>query len=862
MYSNTKYARNNNKDYDGLLRDCGARSLGWYVAAYSGKDNCFDIDHEDIENTKYLIKECANREKTIRNLIKEQRIVEKKFKNIRSKRKSYRKSFDDCVIAYENGLLQFLIGFLIPFNYSEGNDKQLEYTRIYGNRINMNEIREYYEYLLKNINYHNKYVNYIKVVGLRLCKNCKYYLFKYILLKNFYYLLIGLICVMFILILYTRSLLIMISTFLEIIFSFVSAYFIYHIVFGIKFFPFMNFVALLILIAIGTDDVFIFFDAFQQELSYISNYDNNNLFTVVENTLKHVMYSISVTSITTSTAFFTGMITSITSLKCFSLFCGIAVLSNLFFMILWIPPIFIFKFKLERKFNYSKIIYIFKLDEKLLELKKKLLNMIKNSLYKFLLNYSMELIIFLTTIGISGIIIVIVTPKFKLPNQDNFPVYTKGEILEDYDEIYKKLFRDYEEIKRIRNMNKMLPINIVFGSKLIDKGNNWNPDDLKILNPDNKLIKLINYNFLKFIKKLTIKLLNENWSKRFINKNKLINFLDYFKLVLSENCMNINKLCCGINVYSWDNLNTTYKDSLIDNCFIYVSRKSVNLPTLYNYIATKDNNNTYLLDYPVYNNINGNLSFYLITVLSKQEFTTKYEPMNKLKLNLDYFIHNLKQDEYLNLIGIDKDNVFYSTRLVMYEIQYLLSTNTYESMGISLIISFFIMLFTTFNVLLTIFSIISIGFSIFTTTAILVICGWQLNIIESVTISLAVGLSIDFVIHYAIAFKMALNYEKREEKVRECLFRVFMSVSVAALTTLLTGLCAIPSSVDVFHKLGTFLVVVMTISWLYSTFFFLSLCLIIGPENDCGQLSIPIKYISSTLQSTQSNSEEEDNSSI
>ena len=46
-----------------------------------------------------------------------------------------------------------------------------------------------------------------------------------------------------------------------------------------------------------------------------------------------------------------------------------------------------------------------------------------------------------------------------------------------------------------------------------------------------------------------------------------------------------------------------------------------------------------------------------------------------------------------------------------------------------------------------------------------------------------------------------------------------------------------PSAVLSYIQMGHFLMLVMTVSWAFSTFFFQSLCSIAGPQGDWGQLS-------------------------
>lgn len=62
---------------------------------------------------------------------------------------------------------------------------------------------------------------------------------------------------------------------------------------------------------------------------------------------------------------------------------------------------------------------------------------------------------------------------------------------------------------------------------------------------------------------------------------------------------------------------------------------------------------------------------------------------------------------------------------------------------------------------------------------------------------------------------------------------------MAALTTGAAGALMIPSSVLAYVQIGVFLVVVMVVSWLYSTYFLMCLLAIAGPQHNFGQLSYP-----------------------
>lgn len=62
-----------------------------------------------------------------------------------------------------------------------------------------------------------------------------------------------------------------------------------------------------------------------------------------------------------------------------------------------------------------------------------------------------------------------------------------------------------------------------------------------------------------------------------------------------------------------------------------------------------------------------------------------------------------------------------------------------------------------------------------------------------------------------------------------------------------------PSDVLSYIQMGHFLMLVMTVSWFFSVFFFQSLCAVAGPQGDTGQLSL--KKMKNWLKLGQNNNE-------
>lgn len=161
-------------------------------------------------------------------------------------------------------------------------------------------------------------------------------------------------------------------------------------------------------------------------------------------------------------------------------------------------------------------------------------------------------------------------------------------------------------------------------------------------------------------------------------------------------------------------------------------------------------------------------------------------------------------------------------------------------MALSVAVAFSVMLLTTWNIIISLYAILSIAGTIFVTVGSLVLLGWELNVLESVTISVAVGLSVDFAVHYGVAYRLAPE-PSREGKVIFSLSRMGSAIAMAAVTTFVAGAMMMPSTVLAYTQLGTFMMLIMCISWAFATFFFQCMCCCLGPQGTCGQIPLPKK---------------------
>ena len=141
------------------------------------------------------------------------------------------------------------------------------------------------------------------------------------------------------------------------------------------------------------------------------------------------------------------------------------------------------------------------------------------------------------------------------------------------------------------------------------------------------------------------------------------------------------------------------------------------------------------------------------------------------------------------------------------------------------------------NIITALYAIITVAFAVFVTVASLVLLGWELNVFESVILILAVGLCVDFTIHYGVAYILAQVAEPTRSLRTEYSIRTMTgAISVAALSTFLSGVFMLAANISAYLQLEVFLTLVMSISWTYSTFFFQSFCRVIGSQFNFGHL--------------------------
>uniref|UniRef100_A0A8C1QKV5 Dispatched homolog 1 (Drosophila) n=1 Tax=Cyprinus carpio TaxID=7962 RepID=A0A8C1QKV5_CYPCA len=547
---------------------------------------------------------------------------------------------------------------------------------------------------------------------------------------------------------------------------------------------------------------------------------------------KHAALSMFVTSFTTSAAFYANYVSNITAIRCFGVYAGTAILVNYILMVTWLPAVVVLHERyLVNLFTCSRSQHhqtqgtmpfwtsFFQMVNKCLFSISEASRMFFEKVLPCIvikLRYLWLLWFLAMTVG--GAYVVCVNPKMKLPSLElsEFQVFRSSHPFERYDAEYKKLFM-FERVNHGEDLH--MPITIIWGVTPVDNGDPLNPKNKGKLTLDTTL-NIASPASQVWILNFCQKLRNQSFVFQSEEQDFTSCFMETFKQWME------NQDCEEASVYPCCSQSTfPYRQDVFELC---IKRAIMEL----------DRSTIYHLDSKTPGprfDINDTIRAIVLEFQSTYHFTLAYEKMHQFYREVDAWIQEELKDAPEGL-----SYGWFVSNLEFYDLQDSLSDGTLIAMALSVVVAFSVMLLTTWNIIISFYAIISIAGTIFVTVGSLVLLGWELNVLESVTISVAVGLSVDFAVHYGVAYRLAPQPD-REGKVVFSLSRMGSAIAMAALTTFVAGAMMMPSTVLAYTQLGTFLMLIMCISWAFATFFFQCMCRCLGPQGTCGQIPLPKK---------------------
>ncbi|XP_070699057.1 protein dispatched homolog 2 [Pempheris klunzingeri] len=668
-------------------------------------------------------------------------------------------------------------------------------------------------------------------------------LFKYYLARDSVYPVLAVVSLLFTMALYLHSLFIVALSVIAITGSLLTSYFFYKVAFRLTFFPLVNLSAALILMGSCSNQVFIFADFWNLQLS---QNPSASLEKRVNRALQEVGYLILASGLTSSAAFFSGYLSSITAIRCFSVYLGTASFISSILALVWLPCSFILRERYTEASSASVAVQgwkpccskntggfwdtssrkrcLFTLGQKLRELKRGLSDT-SNLLFKKILpcgvvKFRYIWVCWFAVLAAGGTYMSCIDPGMKLPTLDSrvTQLFRSSHPFERYDTEYRHMFM----FERQRNgEDKPVTLMLVWGVKPTDNGDHFNPtsNGSLVLDPD---FNMSQPDAQVWLRDLCGRVQNQSFysppspeDKDIMTDNiclveQLIHWVSFRQCSESDHSLHF---CCN-------DIPFPYPPSVFENCL------SMMLAERYaeGHLAHSGG---------LYFQPDGRVAALVLAFK-----TTYLHSFNFSKTSL--FYREILTWFTREISGAPRglENGWFISHLSLFDLQQSLSSETLVVAGFSVALTFALLLLTTWNIPLSIYGTAAVGGSVFVTIGLLVLLEWQLSGIEALFISSAAGLSVDFIANYCISYSLAPHSDKIG-KVAHSTKRMGCPVAIVSGAFFSMGIIMLPATALLFRKLGIFLFLVKCVACGFATFFFQSLCCFFGPQKNCGRITLP-----------------------
>ncbi|XP_033628069.1 protein dispatched homolog 1-like [Asterias rubens] len=769
-----------------------SRSLGNYVALMNNRSSCLDIRESDVTRVQHLLTDCAPH------------YLDESLHKCKYDGECPTSVPAECT-AY-NHAVYLIFHYLVPSDFSK-NAKLGNYD------LSMTIVALPVWWVsvdLYKTMFQNKHVSDGMTAVVALGFDLKFSLFAEFLLSDTLYIGLGAGLVVLIIWVYTGSLFITFITVLGMLMSLLIAYFAFLVLFSLPFFPFVNVASAVLIIGIGADDTFVYYDIWCQTKNA---HPLAHTKTILKKTLQHASLTMLVTSLTTSSALYSSIVSSITAVRCFGVYSGTAIIVNFILTVTWLPAAVVIYSRFQDWTSTSNCRCpsgVKKLVSVHTMLSDAWRGFFEHYLPTIVIKLRFVWIVVFASLGVGAFCVVFISPRLQLPNRAEFQVFRDTDLFELYDNEYKPKFDFNVERKN------PLYLALVFGVRDEDNGDHWDPDNNGMLNLEPNF-NMSHPDVQIWLQDLCQSLKNQSFYNP--DEGSLCAMMDMIKLVLSFPCIDATTPCCGQTSFP-------YPSQLFETCL--TTAAECDTPRcLYGYVSPG----------PLFSR-DGSIKALYMRDSSSIENSMNFNYIDTFWTEANSWFDERLESKPVGLTGGwlvagSEDG----TQLYFFNLQKSLATGAPLSMGLSLLFAAVMLILTTWNILISLYAMLSIAGTFSVTVGTLVLLGWRLNIFESAILSLAVGLSVDFTIHYGVAYRLAPS-KLRLERTLHSLRSVGSAITVAALSTFAAGAMMMPSTVITYVQLGTFLMLVMTISWVYATFFFLSVCRVIGPQGNFAQIPI------------------------
>eukprot|EP00924_Labyrinthula_sp_SR-Ha-C_P005077 snap_masked-scaffold_1-processed-gene-20.21-mRNA-1 protein AED:1.00 eAED:1.00 QI:0/-1/0/0/-1/1/1/0/1001 len=164
----------------------------------------------------------------------------------------------------------------------------------------------------------------------------------------------------------------------------------------------------------------------------------------------------------------------------------------------------------------------------------------------------------------------------------------------------------------------------------------------------------------------------------------------------------------------------------------------------------------------------------------------------------------------------------------------------FQGMIIAFSIAIVALVVTTDNYILGSFAFLTIAIIVCSILGTVQLVGWTLGQYEAIAIIVSIGLSVDYSVHLSVQYNSAgaEGKETREERFEFAASRMGPSVITGFVTTAAAISVLLASQAAFFARLGALIIMTVIYSIAASFFFFLPMTKVLGPQGNSGKISL------------------------
>ena len=621
--------------------------------------------------------------------------------------------------------------------------------------------------------------------------------------------------------------------FLQVALSFPTAFFVYRLVLGITFFPFLNFIGVFVVFGIGADDVFVAVDKFRNAQHRLG--DGADLEEIAAAALPDAATAMLLTSVTTAAAFFATAVCPVPPIRCFSIFLGLLVSTDYLLNLVLVCPALCIHHRWSLRAKNGNCCVACCVDvvgcvtgktaaaaaaaaaddsdkgggEKTKSpLIASVLEMYHGALHT--VRYPLAVL----CIG-AFIWSAIVASKIPSPTSSEVQLLADNHPFTLFGRWSKQLLGD--ELERGEGGY----VHIVWGLHAADTGNYLNPDSHSRLvldttfDPSSEDAQLYMLNFEK-------RLLSKPFAKP-VSPGKRISVFEKFRDWLEENYRRRKNAA-----YS---MADAYRTSCGNATSLPVPQSHFHACMLS--FAREEENSNVLGD-------GERVRIIRMYMRSDARFDSSFNVLRSAWTDFENFMN----DERRRVAPPGVRSMFHSSgHFHWYDTNRSMLETAVEAGGIALAVSAAVVFLSSRSLSATTFAVVSIAYVLTAVTACVVAMGWELGFLEAICFAILIGLSCDFVIHFVHAYCHERGDVSREDRARFAVVSMGPSILAGASTTFSAGVVMFFCVISFFQKFGLVLLLTMAHAVIACFVVFLVLADTLGPNRPTYLFDVAVGFV-------------------